>query len=290
MSSRDVRIPLPTGETIQAVVAEPDGPSSAVVVIHPATATPQGYYRRFAQFLTEQGVAVVTYDYRGTGRSGAPKEHRGVRMRDWMSTEVPAVAAWARGEHPSLPQHAVGHSVGGHALALGWGTQHLTSFATVASHAGVTATIPRPAERRRIGAFFAVAPAMSRVLGYAPARRAGFGEDFPSAALVDWAAWTRRPGYFYDDPSMDAAARAASVRLPVLGIGASDDDWATPQQIDAILDRMSAARVERWTLTPQELGVDRLGHHGMFRKEPGRILWPRLHGWLRSHEASEGLA
>lgn len=59
----------------------PGSEPSAMVVIHPATAVQQRLYNGFASYLAEHGFAVVTYDYRGTGKSGAPKAHRHVRGR-----------------------------------------------------------------------------------------------------------------------------------------------------------------------------------------------------------------
>ena len=38
------------------------------------------------------------------------------------------------------------------------------------------------------------------------------------------------------------------------------------------------AVTERHTLTPQQLGLKRIGHFGAFRREPGARLWQRLLG------------
>lgn len=267
------------GSAVAATVWHPQGPARAVVVVHPATATPQTFYRAFAEFLADRGLVTLTYDYRGTGRSGAPREHRRVRMRDWMEQDVPAVAGWVRRTFPELPTFAVGHSVGGHALALGCGIEGVTALTLVSSHAGVTAQIPDRGERLRVRAFFAVAPTLSRLLGHAPARLAGFGEDLPRDVVREWAPWTRRPGYFFDDPTMDAARRAGLVHQRVLAVGASDDPWATPAQIEAITDHLTGCRVERRTVAPQDLGVQRVGHHGLLRRGVGEPFWADLVRW-----------
>ncbi|MBL0888829.1 alpha/beta hydrolase family protein [Myceligenerans indicum] len=276
-------VPVAAGGNVAVEMWLPEGEARAAVVVHPATATPQRFYRSCATFLAGHGVAAVTYDYRGTGRSGLPREHRSVRMRDWMAQDVPAVAAWTRDRLPRVPHFAVGHSVGGHALALGFGTGGLTAFATVSSHAGVTAAIEDRGERARVGMFFTLAPALSRVLGYAPSRLAGFGEDIPAGVVRDWAPWTRRPDYFFEDPTMQAAERMSRVRLPVLALGAGDDPWATPAQIDAITDRLVSAAVTRRTYEPGDLGVNRVGHHGLLRRGVGEPAWTEIVEWFFSH-------
>ncbi|TWJ07589.1 putative alpha/beta hydrolase [Stackebrandtia albiflava] len=278
-----VAIDVPAGGTIAGTVRTPSArPPAAVVVIHPATAVPERLYSGFADHLAAHGFAVVTYDYRGTGASGNPRTHRDLRMRDWMETDVPTVAAWARGRFPDPPHLAVGHSIGGHALALANGTEGLAGFVAVASHAGVTKTIPAASERLRVWAILRVlGPVTSHLFGYVPGRRLGVGEDMPGAAMREWSRWSRSPGYFFDDPGMNARERAASTTTDVLAIGFSDDPWATPAQIDAIFDRLTAAEVERRTYTPEQGGVAAIGHTGFFRRALRDTLWGDVRDWLR---------
>jgi len=287
--SHQIRIPVAggddTGATTDIVgrvwLPTDDTAPRGVLVVHPATATPEWFYARFAEFVTEQGLAVVTYDYRGTGASGDPRRHRELRMRDWMQTDVPAVSEWAREAFPDIPRYAVGHSIGGHALTLGYGLDGVTRFALVASHVAATHTIPDPAERLRVSALLTiVGPAFGRTLGYVPGRRFRLGEDIPAAAMFEWSRWARLPHYFFSDPSMHASARAAQVTVPALAIGASDDPWGSPAQIDELVSHLTGTTVERQTFTPADLGVRQIGHHGLLRRGTGERAWPTLIRWL----------
>ena len=67
------------------------------VILHGATAVPQSYYRHFASFLAERGLRVLTYDYRGVGRS-RPAQLRGfaATMTDWARLDAAAVHRFVR--------------------------------------------------------------------------------------------------------------------------------------------------------------------------------------------------
>lgn len=276
----EVLIPVGGGE-VGAVVTAPPTPR-AVLLIHPATGVPVKIYRAFRECAAEQGYATVTYGYRGTGgASGHPIDHPEVRMRDWMDEDVPAVTTWAQRRWSGLPMVALGHSVGGHALALNRGSKELRGFITMASHAGVTSQVPHLMERAKLWLIFnGPGPLTARLLGYFPTKAIGMGEDTPRDMWLEWAGWTRKRHYFFDDPSMDATARAAEVTGPVLAIGFTDDPWATPQQIDAITDRLVNAEVKRRTYAPRDFAVERIGHLDFLRPELRETLWPILIAWF----------
>ena len=56
-----------------------------------ATGVPQAFYRRFAEYATQFGYQVLTFDYRGVAQS-APKRLKGFKMSylDWGTLDLAA--------------------------------------------------------------------------------------------------------------------------------------------------------------------------------------------------------
>ena len=279
-----ISISLQDGSVIDATLWETGqtGQASAVVLLHPATAVVQQFYHPFAAYLNGRGLHVLTYDYRGTGRS-RPDDLRDctATMADWMEDDVGAVTDWAASRYPGLPLLAVGHSVGGHAILLSSATRALTAGVLVAAHAGVTRTVRGTLERLRVWSVMRLlAPVLCRVVGYMPGQRVGLGEDLPRGVMLQWSRWTTLPHYFYDDPAMQAAQRVARVDQPLLVLGFDDDPWANPTAVSLLLAPVVNASIERHNIAPADAGLKAIGHMGFFRKRNGANLWPRVGDWL----------
>ncbi|NGY06399.1 alpha/beta hydrolase family protein [Solimonas terrae] len=254
----------------------------AVIVIHPATGVPERLYLPFARFLAAQGYAVLTYDYRGIGRS-APGSLRGfsARMRDWMEQDVAAATRASAALYPGLPILAIGHSVGGHALGISDATHELRAAAMIASHAGYVGSIRGWTERLRVRAVLLdLGPLLLRCFGYLPWRRLGLGEDLPAGVAREWIGWCRQPGYFFDDPALQARSRFGDKKLPLLVLGFTDDPWANPRAIDALVRHFAQCPLERRQIAPADVGARAIGHMGFFRQRFSDSLWPQLQAWL----------
>ncbi|MBW9400794.1 alpha/beta fold hydrolase [Leclercia sp. EC_58] len=276
-------IPTNEGDSLAATLWERED-ARALVILHPATAVVQEFYQRFAEYLYDYGFSVLTYDYRGVGRSKSVMLRScNVSMSDWMEQDVGCITAWARSRFPDLSLLAVGHSVGGHAVLLSTATRHLQAAAIVASHAGVTRSIKQTAEKVRVWCLLRVlGPLLCRIFGYMPAKRLGLGEDLPAPVMLQWGRWSAMPGYFYDDPDWDTRRRAAEVRLPLMVMGFDDDPWANPEAITRLIEPVKNAKIDRREIRHADFGLPSVGHMGFFRTRCAETLWPIVGQWLMS--------
>jgi len=276
-----VAIHCADGYVLHATLHEASVPLPlGVVLIHPATAVPEALYTAFAAYLVSRGFTVLSYDYRGIGgsRHGSLKGFK-VRMRDWADLDAEAVTLWAR-KRFSAPLMAVGHSFGGHAIGLCPSSRHLEAAVFIASHAGSLHVIRGRAERLRVAALLKVAgPVLCKLIGFMPGKALGLGEDLPCGVIHEWRRWITMDRYFFDDPGMDAKARFALPRMPVLAIGFDDDPWATPSGIDLLISHLTGCEVERRQVTPAQAGAS-IGHMGFFRRKHRAFLWSEVANWL----------
>lgn len=271
------------GRALAATWAEPpSGSARAVAVVHPAAGVPRGYYRAFAQWLAGRGYAVLTYDYRGIAgsRAAAPLRHERATMRDWAVLDMSAAlaAAEARRGGRGLPLLLVGHSFGGNCIGFAPGVERADALLMVAAQLGETRLYPGR-HRWVAEAFFrAWLPAVVGLAGHAPGWALGGGaQPLPPGVARQWAAWGRRRGWAHADPAMKAHSSWGAIVAPVHLWNVTDDlTYAPPAAVDALAALYRNAAVQRHTLAPADVGQRRLGHFGVFRREPGARAWERL--------------
>jgi predicted alpha/beta hydrolase len=267
-----LRLEALDGVPIGATLFEPAGPAVGTVIVHGATATPAGYYRRFAEFLAGSGLRVVTYDYRGIGGSRPPTlvGYRAT-MSDWANQDARAVHRFVRHRFGKDRVAVVGHSFGGQLLGLVDEGRDAAGIVLVGSQLGYYGHWPLPARVRLGIVWYALVPVLTSAFGYLPGK-AGLGEDLPSGVAEEWGRWCRHPDYFVGEHP-DAEDRFAQIGSPVLLYSVTDDDMAPEPAVDALMQHLRSANVEHRRVDPQEHGGAPIGHFGFFRPRFRTTLW-----------------
>ena len=153
-----------------------------VAVLHGGAGIPALRYRRFANFLAEWGIPVLTYDYRGIGLS-RPPGLRGFQatMEDWAEYDAAAAIAWLRERFPRDEILGFSHSIGCLTLGGAPNAAEQGRVVLVGAHSGYYGDY-RPLYRLPMTlAWHGLMPALTRFVGYFPADRLGLGEDLPPA-------------------------------------------------------------------------------------------------------------
>lgn len=279
---RDLELVAADGARLAATLFEPAAPAARAVAIQSAVGVPQRYYAKFAAFLAERGIAAITYDYRGIGRSlrGPLRAKRGT-LSDWAERDIPAAWDALEAAAPGARLFAVGHSFGGQAIGLLPRPGRIAGMLAFGSQSGYWKHWPG-AWRLGMWVFtHLMIPGTAPLLGYGAASAVGMGEDLPRDVVREWAAWCRHPEYLVG--ALGAHARYAQVRAPLRVFSATDDVFAPERAVRALLGFYPNAPGEVRRVAPRELGVDAIGHFGFFRERFRDTVWREAADWLDAH-------
>lgn len=279
-SPQQITLHANDGTPLAATRFTASAPLCGRIVVASATGVPQGFYRRFAEHARARGYDVLTFDYRGIGRS-APPSLNGYRMDllDWARQDLAAAVDAMAGE--DVPLYLVGHSYGGHAFGLLPNHAKVAGFHVCGTGAGWHGWMP-PLERLKVLALWRlVLPVLSWWKGYCPWKSLGMGEDLPMDAYRQWRHWCTFPRYFFDDPAMSGIEREyARITTPITAANALDDLWALPASRAAFMQAYCNAPVIGRDIDPREFG-GKLGHMGYFRAQ-AQPLWDDMLDWFAS--------
>jgi len=281
---RQIRLRALDGYELGGLLYDARRPRSPrrVAVLHGGAGIPAFRYRRFARFLAEWGIPVLTYDYRGIGMS-RPDQLRAFQATtaDWVEYDSAAAIAWMRERYPEDELIGISHSIGALALGAAPNAAEQDRLVLIAPHTAYYGDYRLLYRLPMAVMWHALMPVLTRSLGYFPARRLGLGDDLPGGIALEWAerrsADLRPSGAgIGNDRIRRLINYGSALQRPALAITISDDAFATVAGAKRLLSYFPRLASEHVVLTPGEANVRRLGHFGFFKREAGLAFWPRL--------------
>ncbi|MEG0196370.1 MAG: alpha/beta fold hydrolase [Acinetobacter sp.] len=253
----------------------PEHGIKANIVLSSATGVPQAFYRRFAEYATQFGYQVLTFDYRGVAQS-APKRLKGFKMSylDWGTLDLAAAIDFLAQD--PIPLFMVGHSYGGQALGLAPNHAKVTAMYCFGTGAGWHGYMPFKEKMKVQVIWNIIFPPMVAVTGYLPWSKLNMGADLPIGVYQQWRKWCKNPTYFFADPEQHALiAQYAQVKTPIYAVSALDDDWALPNSRHAFMQHYRQAPMQFINISASDYGLKEIGHMGYFRKGAEKI-WDEI--------------
>jgi predicted alpha/beta hydrolase len=279
VSGTAVEFPARDGFRLAGTMFRPSTPNRRAVLIQAAAGVRQEFYGKFAAYLALRGMSVLTFDYRGIGRS-RPPSLRGFRARmlDWADKDIPGALDYLARATQGARMVGVGHSFGGQVFGLVPGNERYVAAMTFGAQSGYWRHWPGWGKAGMWLLTHAVLPAVSRLNGYFPARMLGQGEDLPAGVATEWARWCRDPDYAVGALGVrDAYARFAA---PMRMYAATDDAYAPQAAIDALAALYPNAPKKLERLDVSALAGGPIGHFGYFRDRLADSLWRGAADWL----------
>jgi predicted alpha/beta hydrolase len=265
------------GTPIGITTYSPKHANGKVMIIAPTGSANQGLYQLFAGFFQLEGFVVITFDYRGIGRS-LPGELKGfaASMQQWAVQDIDAVILFARNHYPMQEIIYVGHCVGGEIVGLARASQYINKLVLVNSALSCKKLWPLR-YRFRIITTRTIVRWMNRWFGYFPGKRIGYTDNVPGNVIYEWVNWCCHANGLFDKFPDNNYRK---LQIPLLAFSFSDN-WNTPRKaVSELLNRFSGAMITWHHLTPSQAGAKKIGHSGFFNSSHEKTMWTRLRNWI----------
>jgi predicted alpha/beta hydrolase len=285
MSERagDVAVPARDGHPLAATFYQPDaGPSDRLVLIGSAMGVPRRFYARFARYLCGQGFGVLTFDYRGSGRSARSKPREESALHDWGELDLAGAIDWGA-KTGARGIALIAHSASAGLIGLADNNRRLDAIVLVAPQSGYWRLFDGTMKLAVAFAWFVAIPISAALLGRLPGWFLG-GTDLPRNVAREWARWGRHPDHILSYRP-EVGAGFARIDAPLLVYSFADDRFAPPPAVAAILGWYGSAQQERRVLSPDDGGP--IGHFRFFTERFGDTAWRETAQWLTAALAKE---
>jgi predicted alpha/beta hydrolase len=274
-------IPIRSADGASTVV-EAFGSSGDAVLFLPALGVPLHYYRPLLARWAELGYRLFALELRGMPQSSTTD----VRGNDFgynhaLALDIPAAIA----QTPLAGDRFIvaGHSLGGQ-LALLYAAGHadavraVVTIASGSSHHGALSGLVERAKRR---AHVGIISGITRLLGYFPGHRLGFGGRQARTMMADWAFEGRHGRFRIAGSAADHEAQLAALQHPVLMLTLDGDPILPRSSSDALGARLVATTVDTVHVARGLNGGEPFDHFRWARRTPDVVLEP-VTGWLAS--------
>lgn len=228
-------------------------------LISAATGVRASFYANYAKFLALNGCTVLTYDYRGIGKS-VPCSLESKIYPHWVYDELAAVKYLEQFKNPIV---IIGHSVGGHLIPFTKPTRALLISVNSAYFEKL-----KPS-RASAFVFQNLAPKIGQLMGVFPSKMMGMGDNIPLHAGLQWSEWSKQRRYFLVEKAFRESY--SKFEVPCLAVSFDDDHLAKKEAFGDFLSFLPNCP-RHWFHS-----IKKAGHHGFF-KDP--ILWEKSLDWI----------
>lgn len=247
------------------------------ILLCPATGITKKFYHHFCLWLSQQGYDVLVFDFRGIGDSLHGELHTSqASIVQWGQLDIPAALAALLMRTQASQVILLGHSAGGQLLGINPLYQKVAKVVAIAGSTGYIKGLNGRTKFLAPVMFKLLFPLARHTLGYGPTQAIGMGENLPKDVAREWAQFCSQPGYV-----MNAIGKSIQpteqfheqIRCPMTVLCGSDDEIATPVNVQDLLRLYPHAMTQHIELKPHHYGHKSIGHMALF-KPSHQNLWP----------------
>lgn len=270
---KSINIKTEDNYSLAVHIFEPQNPNLKILLINSATGVKQQIYFSFAQFFSEQGFIVMTYDYRGIGLS-KPDKMKGFEasMRIWGTKDYKAVTNYIKTNFSDYQKFCLGHSVGALILGMNEDSEMFEEFIFVGTQNAFVGNLKFKTKIEAYLGFGIAQPLSTKLLGYFPADWFGLGESLPSGSAFDWR--TLILNKKSTNKLLEKSENfSKNLNQKVFVVRAEDDAWLTEKGVKSLLqDTYPNLKPTYRLIKTTESEKNEIGHINFFRSY-NKKLW-----------------
>ncbi|MEM8762630.1 MAG: alpha/beta fold hydrolase [Bacteroidota bacterium] len=268
------KIEIPSGmETLSGTLFE-GTQNDTILIIASATGVKQAYYQKFAQFVADNGISVITFDYNGIGQSlNKPIKELDNNAADWGRNDLEHVIQYALKHYPNAKKVVLGHSIGGQLIGLAASSQKLDQIVLVGAQSGYWKFWKGVGRLKMWFNWYVLFPVVLNLFGYLNAKRISGMENLPKNMANQWRNWGKHPDYLMSDSSI-TELHYQKITTPISVFGIADDDLAPLSAVQWMTLQYQNAETKSILLQPKNFQVAKIGHFGVFKEKFRDTIWP----------------
>ena len=252
-----------------------------ILIIASATGVRQEFYAKFAQSMLDSGITVITFDYRGIGRSlTSPIKEVKNNAADWGRNDLESVLQYAERNYPQSKKVVLGHSIGGQLIGLAESSQKLDQIILVAAQSGYWRCWKGIGRLKMWFNWYILFPILINTFGYLNSKRLSGMENLPKHVANQWRNWGKHEDYILSDKSI-AQMYYDEIRVDITAFSIEDDDFAPKKAVDWMTSQYRNSNVKSTHFNPSNFGVKKIGHFGVFKDKFKTTIWEILQNEIK---------
>ena len=266
---------ISNSENLSATLFE-GGKTETVLIIASATGVRQEYYQKFAQFIADNGISVLTFDYSGIGRSlKKPIKKLNNNAADWGRNDLESIIKYVLTNYPNSKKVVLGHSIGGQLVGLAESSLELDKLVLVAAQSGYWKHWKGMGRTKMWFNWHILFPILLNTFGYLNSKKISGMENLPKNVARQWSNWGKNHNYILSDKSIEQTYyNKISTDLTAFSI--EDDDFAPLNAVEWMTSQYKNVKKKSIRLKPTDFEVDKIGHFGVFKERFKETIWSQI--------------